>query len=346
MIRGENREQSICTRAAAFVRSRGIRSEGELGQLLDEPAADIDSDSLVRLRQVHESGGWVLVESGVADLPSDLRWLYESGAVTLEQLATLHASLDVTSIADVAAALDDGVLRAQPGFDSSVERAIADALPTLRGSVPRIPLGRATAIAEPLLSRLRSIGGVSWAEPVGSLRRGQDTVGDIELIAPVVDPAPAFEQLLLLPDISRWLHRSKRRFYFFVDRVQVGIRFPEPENAGASLLYFTGSREHFAALQAQAAAAGLRLSAAGLHDREGRLQPARFEDEIYAAIGLTPIPPEIRNGDEEVLAASRGELPVLVSRNDIRGDLHMHSVWSDGRDTIEAMVVTLPDPWL
>jgi DNA polymerase (family X) len=339
MIRGDNREQSICTRAAAFARARGIRSEGQLGQLLDEPAADIDSDSLTRLRQIHESGGWVLVESGVVDLPSDLRWLYASGAVTLEQLATLHESLEVTSIADIAAALDDGVVRGQTGFDSAVEQAIANALPTLRGSVPRIPLGRATAIAEPLLDRLRSIHGVSWAEPVGSLRRGEDTVGDVELMAPVADPAPPFEQLMLLPDIAQWLHRSERRFYFFIDRTHVGIRFPKPENAGASLLYYTGSRAHFAALQAQAAAVGLQLSAAGLHDREGRLQPARFEDEIYAALGLTPIPPEIRNGDEEVLAASRGELPVLVSLDDIRGDLHMHSVWSDGRDTIETMVV-------
>jgi len=125
----------------------------------------------------------VAVAAGpVALTAADLRWLYESGAVTLEQLATLHASLDVISIADVIAALGDGKLGEHIGLDPSLPKVIAGALRTLRRSVPRIPLGRATAIAEPLLSRLRSIPGVSWAEPVGSLRRGQDTVGDIELI--------------------------------------------------------------------------------------------------------------------------------------------------------------------
>jgi DNA polymerase (family 10) len=159
------------------------------------------------------------------------------------------------------------------------------------------------------------------------------------LIAPAGDPIEAIERLRSLPDI-RMLHRSERRFYYFADRVQVGIRFPEPEHAGATLLYLTGTREHFAALQAHAARTGLRLSTAGLHGSDGRLQPAPTEEDIYRALGLPPIPPEIRNGDDEVDAARRGELPALLTRNDIRGDLHMHSVWSDGRDTIEAMVRT------
>ena len=122
------------------------------------------------------------------------------------------------------------------------------------------------------------------------------------------------------------------------DRVQIGIRLPEPANAGADLLYLTGSRAHFDALRAHAAALGWTLKADGLHASDGTFTPAATEADIYAALGLPCIPPEIRNGDEEVALASRGALPALVARGDIRGDLHMHSMWSDGRDPIEAMV--------
>jgi DNA polymerase (family 10) len=120
--------------------------------------------------------------------------------------------------------------------------------------------------------------------------------------------------------------------------VQVGVRLPPPENAGADLLYLTGSRAHVSTLQAFASAAGWRLVSGGLYGRDDRLQPAATEDEIYAALGLPCIPPEIRTGDDEIDLARRGALPALVSRKDILGDLHMHTDWSDGRDTIEAMV--------
>ena len=113
---------------------------------------------------------------------------------------------------------------------------------------------------------------------------------------------------------------------------------PAPANAGADLLYLTGSRQHFEALQAHAFARGLTLKADGVHGGDGSWTPAAAESEIYAALGLQFIPPEIRDGDDEVALASRGELPTLVSRADIRGDLHMHSTWSDGRDAIEAMI--------
>lgn len=289
---------------------------------------------------MYETGTWVLLESTLADLPADLRWLYESEAVTFEQLATLCGSRGATSAADLASEIREQSLRDLPGFDAAVETAIAQALPGLRASVPRIPLGRATAIAEPLLNQLRAASGVRWAEAAGSFRRGQDTIGDIELIASVSDPADAAGQLLALPDVERWLHRSARRMYFIVDRVQVGVRFPEPDRAGATLLYLTGSAEHFAALQAHAAAAGWRLTTAGLHGGDGTLRSAATEDDIYGALGLPTIPPEIRNGDEELAAAVTGDLPTLVTRRDIRGDLHMHSTWSDGRDSVEAMVVT------
>jgi DNA polymerase (family 10) len=306
--------------------------------LLEHPPAGTDPGVLRRLQHMYSAGSWVLMESAIADLPADLRWLYESGAVTLDQLAAIHRALGATSAADLAAAIERRLLRSVPGLDETIERAVADALPALRARIPRIPLGRATSIAEPLLTQLRATPGIEWTSTAGSLRRGQDTVGDIELVAASADPARAIEDLIHLPDVVRTLHRSARRVYLLLDRLQVGVRFPDPADAGALLLHLTGSRAHLAALASCAERSGGRLEPGGLFAVDGTLRAASREEDIYAALDLPFIPPEIRDGSEEIAAAARGELPALVACADIRGDLHMHSTWSDGRDTIEAMV--------
>ena len=336
-MRGDLAEAALWSRALDLVRDHHIESDADTGPLFDNPPAGSDPEILKRLRQMYETGGWVLVESAIADLPADLRWLFESGAVTIAQLGTLHRELGVTSIADIGDAVAEQKLRGLPGLGADVEAAVRDALPELRARIPRIPLGRAVSVAEMVLEPLRAAG-VAWALPVGSLRRGQEMVGDIEILAPTDRPAAAVEALLGLDASSHVLHRSERRVYVLADRVQIGVRLPDPSNAGADLLFLTGSRAHFAALQAHATARGWTLKADGLRAGDGALRPAPVEDDIYCALGLTSIPAEIRNGAEEIELASRGALPTLVSRADIRGDLHMHSVYSDGRDPIEAMV--------
>jgi DNA polymerase (family X) len=338
MIRGDLAEESVFLRAAALVRERQIQTDAEAGPLVAHPPPDIDPDVLKRLRQMYEAGGWVLVESALADLPSDLRWLFESGAVSIEQLDAIHRALGSTSAADLAWAVGEQKIRAIPGLDAGVEAAVAAALPKLRGPLPRAPLGRAMTIAEPVLDRLRRTPGVVWAHPVGSLRRGHETIGDVEIVAATPQPSVAIAELLRDPEFSRVLHRTSERLYVLTDRMQIGVRLPAPGNAAAPLLYLTGPRAHFEALQAHAAARGFRLTADGLQAPDGALQPAADEHTIYAALGLPYIPPEIRSGADEIAVASRGELPALVSESDIRGDLHMHSLWSDGRDSIEAMV--------
>lgn len=318
--------------------SRQIESDAGLGPLLDAPPPDTHPELLARLRYMQEAGAWVVLESAIADLPADLRWLFESGAVTVEQLTALHHALGVTSSADLREAVTRHAVRAVPGLDAGVEAAIASALPSLRAAVPFTPLGRATAVADPVLAMLREAPGVAWAEPVGSLRRGEEMVGDIEVLAPAADPSRALDLLLGLPEIARSLHRSPRRLYLLIDRAQVGVRCPEPERAGAALLYLTGSAAHFDGLRTLAAERGWTLDAAGLLKTPGSAPLAGSEEEIYAALDLPWIPAEIRNGADELAAARSGTLPTLVSRADICGDLHMHTQWSDGRDATEAMV--------
>ena len=285
---------------------------------------------------MYEAGGWVLLESAVADLPADLRWLFESGAVSIKQLAQLHATLDVTSSADLTAQVAVEAVRAVPGFDARIEAAIAAALPHLRAAVPRVPLGRAMSLAQPVMDCLTAAG-AAWASPLGSLRRGRELVGDVEVLAPLENPSAAFAEILKLPDVARTLYRGSRRLYVLIDRVQVGVRSPMPSDAGAALLTLTGSVEHLKRLAAIASERGWSLGPQGL--QAGSAAPiAATEEEIYAALGLPLIPAEVREGMDEVGAARAGRLPVLVSRSDIRGDLHMHTEWSDGRDSVATMV--------
>ena len=278
------------------------------------------------------------MESAIADLPTDLRWLYESGAVTVGQLATIHGVLGASSLLDLVDAVRKQAIQSLPGLDGSIERAVADALPTLRARIPRLTLGRAISATEPLLATLRSTRGIEWASLAGSLRRGEDSVGDIEIVASASDPARAIDDLARGPDVTRVLDRGVRRLCLRMERMQIAIRFPEPDAAGATLLHVTGAMSHVAALRSIAAERGHRLEPDGFFGTGGE-RLAVSEGEIYATLGLPFIPPEIRNGADEIERAVSGALPALVARIDIRGDLHMHTSWSDGRDTVEEMVM-------
>jgi DNA polymerase (family 10) len=335
-IRGDAPESALFAEAAALVRSRHIASDADLAPLLADPPPEISPALLTRLRHMFDAGAWVLLESAVADLPADLRWLFESGAVTLDQLATLHGTLGVTSAGDLATAVAAEAVRAAPGFDARIEAAVVAALPHLRAAVPRVPLGRAMSLAQPVMDCLTGAG-APWASPLGSLRRGRELIGDVEVLAPLENPVAAFDAILKLPEVTRTLHRGPRRLYVLIDRVQVGVRCPVADQAGAALLTLTGSFDHVKRLAAIAAGRGWTLGLSGLHSDAG-VPIAGTEEEIYAALGLPFIPAEIREGMDEIGAASAGRLPVLVSREDIRGDLHMHTEWSDGRDSVATMV--------
>lgn len=335
-IRGDQAEAALLSQACELVTTRAIASDADLLPLLESDVL-ADGPLRTRLRQLYEAGAWVLRESAIADLPADLRWLFESGAVTIDQIAALHAALDATALSDLVSAVRRESIRSIAGFDTQIEAAIAAALPSIRSSVPRIPLGRAMTLSEPFLALARSHERVEWVETAGSLRRGLETVGDVEIVAAVLEPESLIAALLQHVEISRCLHRGPRRLYVLVDGVQVGIRCPAPSVAGAMLLHMTGSHDHLAQLHARAVRRGFTLQPEGLFGPDDAIASAAEED-IYAALGLPWIPAEIRNGEDELRAAETGTLPTLVSWKDIRGDLHLHTDYSDGRDSVDAMV--------
>jgi DNA polymerase (family 10) len=336
-IRGDRAQAARWSDAATLVAQHGIESELDLEPLIDRPPGHIDPGTIRDLRAVCEAGAWVLLESAIADLPADLRWLYESEAVSLDQIAALHGALGVTTTSDLIAEVRrDGIARV-PGFDRAIQERVAAVLPMVRTRVPRLPLGRALAMVEPVLRRLRETSGVEWACPAGSLRRGHELVGDIEVVAAAADPPRALDAVAQLGNLTRTLLRSVRRLYGRFEGVQIGVRVLPPETAGASLLLLTGSHAHVERLRLLAGDRGWTLEPEGLL-RPGLHPIADREEAIYEALGLPAIAPEIRDGEAEIRRALEGTLPALVSREAIRGDLHMHTHWSDGRDSIETMV--------
>jgi DNA polymerase (family X) len=338
-VRGDVDERRLLERATALAEVNAIATEADLGPLVESPSAGHDP-ALARLRQMYETGGWVVVEAALAALPTDLRWLFESGAVTIAQLAALHETTGATTIVDLGDLIRREGIRLVPGLSEEVERAIAGALPRLRRSVPRVTLGRATSITDEVLRVVRGLGSVEWAEPTGSRRRGQETVGDIEIIAASPAPAEVVGAVLMSVEGARCLHRSAGRVYLRMEEVQLGVRCVSPSSAGSTLLQMTGSRAHVDALFARAQQRGWSLSPLGLDRQDGTQPVGATEAAIYEALDLQWVPAEIRADGDELRAAEAGTLPSLLTARDIRGDLHMHTNYSDGRDSVEAMVQT------
>jgi DNA polymerase (family X) len=179
---------------------------------------------------------------------------------------------------------------------------------------------------------------VIWADAAGSLRRGQDLVDDLGFVVATDTPTTVLDALETLAQIGRVLHRETERIDLAIEGAEVAVHCRAEQTAGALLLQLTGREQHLDRLRQIAAERSCLLDDEGLRAVDDRRLLASTENDIYAALGLRFIPPELRDEGDEIDAARAGRLPTLVSRADIRGDLHMHTHWSDGRDSIEAMV--------
>ena len=208
---------------------------------------------------------------------------------------------------------------------------------------PRFPLGRAYLLASTVLRELRASGiDTSDISHVGSLRRMAPDIGDVSLVAPVDD---SYKSRLLrsftrLPSAVDVLAQSETGARIRTERGEVTLHVVPREHAGTALVWFTGSIGHVHRLAGVAAERGLEFTAGRLLDSARRELPCHSEDAFYARLDLPVIPPELRHGEDEVDVAQAGRLPSLLTTLHIRGDLHMHSTWSDGRDTIEQMART------
>jgi DNA polymerase (family 10) len=247
----------------------------------------------------------------------------------------------VSTLEEMEQLCKDHKLQQLPRMGLKLEEKILHGLSHYRQSAGRFLLGFATPIAAELTAYLGETPGVDCVTPAGSLRRGKETVGDLDLLVAGPGAAAALDRFVGHPRVHEVLGHgaNKASARFGLEGIQVDVRAVPEESYGAAMQYFTGSKDHNIHLRQRAQSMGLTLNEYGLSRLDGSAVVAsRGEEEIYAALGLTWIPPELRENSGEIEAAASGALPALIEPADIRGDLHMHTRESDGRGTLEEMV--------
>jgi DNA polymerase (family 10) len=345
---------------------RAYRRVAEVVESLGEPIEDLVAsgrhaelpgvgDAIAKkIAEIVETGHLAYHDELRAKLPIDLYALTRVEGVGPKTAKLLYETLGVKTLADLEAAAREGKVRTVKGLGEKIEEKILRGLAETRGVEGRMLLGLALPLAESLIAKLHETGLFERLEFAGSLRRGRETIGDLDLLAVSADPARAADAFVELPDVAEILaHGEAKSSVRLGNGMQVDLRIVPAESFGAALQYFTGSKAHNIALRKLAVAKGWKLNEYGLYDAADRSLAGEDEDGVYRALGLAPTPPELREDAGEIELAARatagagsaslssgepGSLPKLIEISDLRGDLHVHTDASDGTASIEEMV--------
>ena len=272
-------------------------------------------------------------------VPSTLLQMLAVPGVGPRTVRLLQTELGIGSLDELRAAAEAGGLRGVKGLSARTEQNILEGIARLGRDTGRLLLHDANRLAVELIEELSRVPGVVQIEPAGSLRRRRATIGDLDLLAAVQDPAAVIGELDGLSTVERILSAGTDKSSIVLrDGPQIDLMVCPPAAWGTHLVHFTGSKEHNVALRGMALDRGLSLSEKGFKDIEtGELLLAADEEAVYARLDLPWIPPELREGNGEIEAALEGRLPELVALDQVRGDTHVHSDWTDGVDSIEDM---------
>jgi DNA polymerase (family 10) len=315
----------------------------------------VGKSTVGKIEEWLKTGKMAAYEEARAKVPPGLPELLKIGGLGPKTVAQFWSELQIAGLDDLKAALADGRIAGLKGFGEkkleNVRKAVAE-LEAMKasGAASRVLLGLAWPVAESVAQRLRGLPGVLRAEPAGSLRRRKESVGDLDFVVAVKSAADApavTAAVTKFPEVAAVLAHgdTKASVRLAVDggTIQADVRAVPEASFGAALQYFTGSKEHNVRVREIAVRKGMRLNEYGLFRGE-ELVAAATEEQVYAALGMAWVPPELREDRGEIDAASAaasapagGRLPALVELADIRGDLHMHTTASDGRNTIADM---------
>ncbi len=291
-----------------------------------------------KIREIVETGRCRMLEQLKRELPATLTDLLHLPGLGPKRVHALYHELDIQTPAQLYRAARDGRLRELPGFGEKTELKLLAALEANLGASKRFKLASASQYAEPLRDYLARGLGVGEAVIAGSYRRRRDTVGDIDILVTAEDAAGTMARFAEYDEVERVLALGTTRASVVLKcGLQVDLRVVPQASLGAALHYFTGSKAHNIAVRALARERGLKVNEYGVLQGPRRIAGAT-EESVFRALGLAWIPPELRENQGEIQAAAAGELPDLVSREDLRGDLHVHTTATDGHAGLEAMV--------
>jgi DNA polymerase (family 10) len=290
-----------------------------------------------------------LRETGVSSVHQELLVELDPGLLDLmkiqglgpKRIKTLYDELGISNVDLLKEAAESGKIADVEGLGKKTQEKILAEIERLAQSSGRMPLPAARAIAYGVRDKLKEVKGVEAIDVAGSIRRGRETIGDIDiLVATSGEPQPIFEAFVTLPEVEEVLVRGDTKTSARLrNGMQVDVRIVRPEQFGAALHYFTGSKEHHVKLRTRAKKMGLKINEYGVFPRDSDTPVAsKTEEDLYACLDLQFIPPELREGRDEIDLAEESKVPKLVEAADMLGDLHMHTTETDGRNTILEMV--------
>lgn len=333
-------------------RVRAYRRAARTVETLGEPVADlaargkealtelpgIGEDLAGKITEIVETGDLTLHTQLAGTLPAGLSEVMRVDSVGPKRAKILHDALGIGSIDALARAARAGRLRGVPGFGETLEARILKGCEQHAARGVRYRLDEADAHAAPLVDYLRSAPEAAACDVAGSYRRRRDTVGDLDVLVASSAPEAIGDHLVKYPGAKEVLARGDTKIVLALrSGIHVDVRVVPPEAYGAALHYFTGSKAHNIHVRTLGIKRGLKINEYGVFRGERRVG-GRTEEEVFRAVGLPFIPPELREDRGEIEAAQASSLPALVEPGDIRGDLHMHTTATDGKNTLAEMV--------
>jgi DNA polymerase (family 10) len=292
------------------------------------------------LEELRRRGSFEKRDTLLAQFPPTLLELFKIQGLGPKGIALVYQHFKVATIDDLERICKEEKLRELPRMGAKLEEKVLKSIAQYRQRTGRYLLSFGQKVAAELIPYLSETGGIEKIAAAGSQRRGKDTIGDLDLLVTGPGAADALDRFVQHPKAHTVLGKgaNKASIQYGLDGLQVDLRALPHESYGAAMQYFTGSKEHNILVRSRALKLGLTLNEYGLFklDTEERVA-GESEEEVYAALGLAWIPPELRENCGEIEAALEGRLPALIQLSDIRGDLHMHTTETDGRATLQEM---------
>jgi DNA polymerase (family 10) len=324
----------------------------QIADIIDEPKkvlaiAGIGKGMLTNLQEMFKEGKLSLHAELLKKYHPSMLDLLKIQGLGPKTIALIWSAYHVSDLDGVAKLAKEGKIRELPRMGEKQEQKILKAIEDYRRIAGRFLLDVAEREAQKIIDHLKDFPGVEKITPAGSLRRGRETVGDLDMLVTgkaCCDPTALeklIEHVIKLPGLMEIIARGENKVSFRLrSGMQVDVRLLPPESFGAAMQYFTGSKAHNVALRQRALKMGYTLSEYSLAELDTEKPVAgKTEEEIYAKLKLDYIPPELRENLGEIDAAANHTLPHLITQADIQGDVHMHTVETDGRNSIEEMAV-------
>jgi DNA polymerase (family 10) len=318
--------------------SQPLESLLENDEARPEDLPGIGVDLAAWIRELYQTGELELLARLREEVPATLIDIMRIPGLGPKRARQLWDGLEITSVEELEAAAQEGSLEELPGFGKTLQGRILKGISELKARAGRFKLSEADIYVPPLIEYLRGAEGIIELEVAGSYRRRLETVGDIDILATTVNSSPIMDRFVAYPEVKEVLVKGSTKSSVRLKAgLQVDLRVVAQESYGAAMVYFTGSKAHNIVIRGISRERGIKINEYGVFEGD-RLVGGRTEEEVFAAVDLPWIAPELREDRGEVQAARENRLPEIIERSQIRGDLQMHTEYSDGKNTVAEMV--------